>query len=194
MNRLLGFLPRLLSALLSVRAVNGGLLGLCLAAFAAVYYLDGVLGLAPCPLCIIQRLFLGACAACLLAATLHGPGPVGQRIYAGLAAFWALGGGAVAARHVWLQYLPPELVPACGPGLAYMLEALPPAEILQLLLAGDGDCAAVQWRFAGLSIPEQSLALFTGLATVNLWQLVRGLNSVVTVAERREWEGHAGTP
>ena len=158
---------------LSPRAVNGCLAGICLLAFAIVYYLDGVLGLAPCPLCIVQRLWLAGCAAPLIAAALFNPGLAGRRVCAGLAALSALGGAAVAARHVWLQHLPPEAVPACGPGLGYLLETLPLAEALRLVLAGDGECAAVQWRFAGLSIPELALALFAALAATALWQLCR---------------------
>ena len=72
-------------------------------------------------------------------------------------------------------------MPACGPSLEYMLDVLPFSETLELVLMGDGNCADVVWTFLGLSIPEQSLILFSGLLVANLWQLLRkdsGVNHV----------------
>ena len=43
-------------------------------------------------------------------------------------------GGRVAAWQVYLQQLPPGQVPECGPGLDYMLEAMPLTKILPLIL------------------------------------------------------------
>lgn len=160
-------------SILTPRLVNALIFVLCAIAMVIVYYLDGVLGLEPCPLCMTQRVFVvGAGLAALLAA-LHGPGALGRRIYAAVALLSSGAGGAVAARHVWLQHLPEDQVPACGPGLEYMLENFPFTETLQLILMGDGNCAEVVWTFMGLSIPEQALLLFLGLVAVNLWQLVR---------------------
>ena len=101
---------------------------------------------------------------------------LGRRVYAVLSGLFAIGGGAVAGRHIWLQHLPEDLVPACGPGLSYMLENFPLSETLELILMGDGNCAEVQWTFMGLSIPEQTLLLFIALVAliaVNLWQRAR---------------------
>ena len=157
----------------SPRMSNWLLVALCILTMAILYYLDGVLGLEPCPLCMTQRVFLvGSGIFCLIAA-LHGPGVMGRRIYAIVAALLAGGGAAVAARHVWLQHLPEDQVPACGPGLQYMLETLPFSETFELVLMGDGNCADVLWTFAGLSIPEQALLLFTALLGANIWQAWR---------------------
>jgi disulfide bond formation protein DsbB len=160
-------------ALPSPRLTNGLLVAGCVLALVIVYYLDGVLGLVPCPLCMTQRVFVVGSGIFALAALLHGPERLGRRIYAVLSGGFAIVGGAVAARHVWLQHLPEDQVPACGPGLEYMLENFPFSETLQMVLMGDGNCAEVVWTFAGLSIPEQALVLFTGLVIVNLWQLLR---------------------
>jgi protein dithiol:quinone oxidoreductase len=100
-------------------------------------------------------------------------GFTGRRVYAAICILAALTGGAVAARHVWLQHLPDELVPACGPSLEYMLETLPFSETLNIVLMGDGNCADVVWTFMGLSIPELTLLLFIGVTGVCLWQLFR---------------------
>lgn len=158
----------------SPRLTNGLITGLCVVAMLFAFYLDGVLGLEPCPLCMTQRVFVVGCGLFALIAFAHGPGLLGRRVYALIAGLFALGGGAVAARHVWLQHLPEELVPACGPGLSYMLETFPLSETLELILMGDGNCAEVVWTFMGLSIPEQTLILFSALTVANAWQLLRG--------------------
>ena len=156
--------PRLVNWLLALVTIIGLII---------VYWLDGVLGLEPCPLCMTQRVFLVGSGFISLVTAIHYPGLTGQRIYAALAGLIAAGGGAVAARHVWLQYLPEEEVPACGPSLEYMLDTLPFSETLELVLMGDGNCAEVQWTFLGLSIPEQALLLFSAMVLANIWQLLR---------------------
>ena len=80
----------------------------------------------PCPLCIFQRVAMAATAVVGLVGGLHAPRAAwGRRAY-GLLAFLAAGtGAAIAGRHVWLQHLPPDQVPACGPGLSYMVESMP---------------------------------------------------------------------
>lgn len=69
-------------------------------------------------------------------------------------------GAGIAARHVWLQNLPADQVPACGPGLAYMLEQFPLMRMLEKVLAGSGECAESAWTFLGLTIPGWSLVWF----------------------------------
>ena len=89
---------------------------------------------------------------------------LGERLYAGLGFLFAAGGFGVAARQVWLQHLPPDQVPACGPDLFFMVENFPLTRTLQNLFKGSGQCAEVTWRFLGLSIAEWSLLCFAGLA------------------------------
>jgi disulfide bond formation protein DsbB len=120
----------------------------------------------PCPLCIFQRLAMAAVAVVALLGALHSPkSPIGRLIY-GLVAFLAAATGAgIAARHVWLQHLPPDQVPACGPGLSYMIESLPSyLDVFKKVLAGSGECAEVNWTLFGLSMPEWTLLCFTLLA------------------------------
>jgi disulfide bond formation protein DsbB len=152
-------------------------LGLVLLAIISILfariYLEEMLDLAACPLCMTQRGFVVLWGIFALMAVLHNPAGWGRRVYALLCALAALVGGAVAARHVWLQHLPPEQVPACGPSLEYMLETLPFSETLSLVLMGDGNCAETMWTFLGFSIPEQTLALFTVAAVICLWQAFR---------------------
>jgi disulfide bond formation protein DsbB len=120
----------------------------------------------PCPLCIFQRVALAALAAVALLGALHSPrSRAGRGIY-GLMAFLAAGTGAgIAARHVWLQHLPPDQVPACGPGLSFMIESMPSyLDVFKKVLQGSGECAKVDWTWLGFSMPEWTLLCFLLLA------------------------------
>lgn len=140
----------------------------------ALVYFQYLLGLFPCPLCVSQRIFAIATGLIALLAFVHNPGVKGLRIYAGLTALAALGGAAIAGRQVWLQSLPEDQIPACGPTLDWMLEAdFPLAEVLSAMFLGEGSCAEIQWQFLGLSIPGWTLVAFLILIGAALFQLVR---------------------
>ncbi len=159
---------------LSPRLIFVGLVLLAITAmlFARVY-LQEHLGLAACPLCMTQRVFVVLWGIIALLAVLHNPRSRGRKVYAALCGLAAIAGAAVAARHVWLQHLPADQVPACGPSLDYMLQNLPFRETLSVILAGDGNCAEIQWTFLGLSIPEQTLIVFAAVILICLWQSLR---------------------
>lgn len=157
----------------SPRLTNLGLFLAALVAMAFALYLEHGIGLTPCPLCIFQRLAMIALGLVALVAFLHGPGRTGVRVYAGLTALAAVAGVAVAGRHVWLQHLPPDQVPACGPDLSYMLEVFPLRDVLSMVLTGSGECAKIDWTLLNISLPGWTLAVFLGLLAVAVWQLVR---------------------
>lgn len=117
----------------------------------------------PCPLCMVQRLIFIAILALFALAAVHGPRRVGERVYALLVALLSLAGVAVASRHIWIQNLPKDQLPACGPGLDYMLDTFPLSEVLKELMHGSGECAAKGWTFLSLGIPEWSLLCYLGL-------------------------------
>ena len=127
----------------------------------------------PCPLCLVQRAFYLLFLLVCVVAALHDPKALGNRIYGSLALLFALGGIGVAGRQVWLQHLPADQVPACGPDLYFMLENLPLKRTLEKLFAGSGQCAEVHWKFLGLSIAEWSLAWFVALAAYAAWLALR---------------------
>ena len=140
-------------------------LATCIGCMAfVVIYIQHVLGLEPCPLCVAQRVAMIATAIAFLAGALHAPRAKGRWFYGGLAALTAAAGAGIAGRHVWLQSLPPDQVPACGPTLEYLMDMLPVLEVVKTLLRGDGNCAVIDWAFLGLSLPGWSLVGFTGLA------------------------------
>ena len=117
----------------------------------------------PCPLCMVQRLIFIVILALFALAALHGPKKTGERIYAALVGLMSLTGVAVASRHIWIQNLPKDQVPACGPGLDYMLDTFPLVDVFKELMHGSGECAAKGWTFLSLGIPEWSLLCYLGL-------------------------------
>lgn len=136
-------------------------------------YVEPFASMNPCPMCMMQRalyLGVGAFAILTLLTVKHN---VARPIFAFLGLICAVIGTAVAGRQVWLQHLPAEEVPACGPPLEYMLEVFPLLEVVQHALMGTGDCAEIQWQWLGLSIPGWSIILFLGLALGNLLILFR---------------------
>lgn len=147
-----------------LRTLHAGGFILCAAALlVAVLFMEKHLGLAPCPLCILDRVVVVLMALVFLFAFLHDPALVGQRIYAGLNIAFGAVGVALAARHVYLQSLPPGEAPDCTPDLDYMLETFPLSKTLSVVLNSSGECAEVAWTFLGLSIAQQTLLLFVFL-------------------------------
>jgi len=158
----------------SVRNTNLLIVTACVTAMlVAIFYFQQALKLEPCPLCITQRVFVILVGIFALIAFIHNPEQRGQRIYAGLGFLAAAIGAGVAARHTWLQSLPPELAPSCGPGLSYMFGNLPILEALRVLFQGDGNCSEILWSFLGLSIPGWTLVAFIGFGLINIFQFFR---------------------
>jgi disulfide bond formation protein DsbB len=117
--------------------------------------------LEPCPLCISQRIvFMAVGIAFLLAALIH----QFPRVFATLQVLIALGGAGVAIRHWWVQAHRDSMVADCGVGFDYMFENFPLKKALTLVFRGTGDCAAIDWTFLGLTIPQMSLIAFVGFA------------------------------
>jgi protein dithiol:quinone oxidoreductase len=137
------------------------------------YYLQYVAGLDPCPLCLVQRGFFYAVMVVFGVAAVHAPLGVGRIVYAGIGALFAAGGAAAAGRQVWLQHLPADRVPQCGPDLYFMLENFPLSRTLRTLISGTGECAVVDWTFLGLSIAEWSLVWFVLLILYAIWIATR---------------------
>ena len=135
----------------------------CAGAMATALYIEYGLGFEPCPLCVFQRIVVIAMGVVFLIGALHAPdGRRGRLTYVTLTTLIAAIGMGLAGRHVWIQHLPADQVPACGPTLQYLLEILPFKEVLMTVLRGDASCANVQFRVLGLSLPECTLIMFIG--------------------------------
>lgn len=146
-----------------------GFLG-CVLLLSMGAYFQFIVGLDPCPLCISQRIGILLTGIVFLIAGIHNPGHTGVRRYAILGTITALTGGSISVRHVWLQHLPPDQVPECGPGLEYVLQNFPLFDIVKLMLSGTGDCAKVDWTLLGLSMPAWTLIAFLMLAALSFLQ------------------------
>lgn len=141
-----------------------GFIGCC-ALLGAGAYMQFVEELEPCPLCISQRLAILATGIIFLFAALHNKA---YKAYAIGAAVSALIGAGISARHVWLQHLPPDQVPECGPGLDYVFQHFPLTETIKLMLSGTGECSQIEGVFLGLSIPGWTFIAFLILATFSV--------------------------
>jgi len=145
----------------------------CSGLMAFALFLQYSLGEDPCPLCIFQRLAFMALGFSFLVAALHNPQKTGSIVYAILHVLTTCVGAAIAARQVWLQHLPPDQVPSCGPGLSYILQANPLFKALSVVLSGSGECAQVGWTLFSLSIAQWALMVFIILG---VWAFVQPLN------------------
>lgn len=170
---------------LSQRGAYAAGAAVCAALLGFGYYLQYGQGLEPCPLCYVQRYFFYAVLIVLLVAAIHDPRRAGALVYGILVTLFAAGGAAAASRQVWLQHLPADKVPQCGPDLQFMLKNLPLSETLARLIQGSGDCAKVDWSFLGLSIAGWALVWFVVLALYALWLGIRRMRSAVAAAASR---------
>lgn len=154
---------------------NANLLALlfCIGMLAYATYAQFVLGIEPCPLCITQRIIVLFMALILLLLVLHNPKQRGATIYYLLLTLSSFLGAFASGRQTYLQLLPPDQTPACGPGITYMLQTLPLTQTLKVLVTGTGDCAKVDWRFLTLSMAEWMLIIFLGFVVFSMIQLKR---------------------
>ena len=143
----------------------------CIAMLAFGMYLQHVVGLEPCPMCVVQRYALVLVAVFTgLAAASRGKALRSVGILLALVA--ALGGAYTAASQSWLQWYPPEVV-SCGRDIYGMIETFPLQRALPMIFRGAGDCSQVDWTFLGLSIANWSFiafAVFTVLMLVLLFR------------------------
>ena len=154
----------------SRRVLNLAAFLVCAGMMAFALYAEHKLFMDPCPLCVFQRISVIGIGIAFLLLAIHDPGAGwARRIYLGFLGLAAAGGVIVAGRHVWLQSLPPDKVPSCGPGLGYMLDNFPFADALKMVFTGSGECAEVDWSLLGLSMPAWVLVSVIGLAAVGFW-------------------------
>lgn len=140
----------------------------CVVLLGFALYTEHYWGLIPCPLCIFQRIGFMVMGLFFLLGGLHAPVGRGRWVYGGGALLGALFGIAVACRHLWIQSLPPDQVPSCGPNLGYMFDAFPFAKMLKMVFTGSGECAKIE-PILGLPIPAWSLIWFVALT---IWTLL----------------------
>lgn len=142
--------------------------------FASAMYMQHVMYLDPCPLCIVTRVIVLTLAILFLGALIINPATWGRRILGIMFTLASLSGVIVSSRHSWLQHFPPSSEGSCGPGLNYWMDNLPASEVIQNVFKGTAECSEVSWKFIGLSIPEWSLIMFLGFLFFSLRLLFKG--------------------
>jgi disulfide bond formation protein DsbB len=145
----------------------------CVGMMAFALYAEHYMLLMPCPLCVFQRMAVISLGIIFLIAVLHNPSGWGKRVYATLVFAAAGGGVGVAGRHVWLQNLPADQVPACGAGYDYLMETLPLADALSAIFTGSGECAEISWKLLGLSMPAWVLISVAVVGAAGVWNNLR---------------------
>ena len=139
----------------------------CISMLVFGLYLQHVVGLEPCPMCIVQRYAMVGIALLAMVAVFWHEGWRGH-VMAALGSVLALGGAFVAARQSWLQWYPPEVL-SCGRDFYGMVESFPLQRAIPMIFRGGGDCSKVDWTFLGGSIANWSFVAFVAMA---VWMLV----------------------
>jgi disulfide bond formation protein DsbB len=128
------------------------------------------LGLAACPLCIIQRMLYLLLAVIALPGLLLGRG--GRIGVALLLAGTAATGAFVAGYQVWIQRFAQEVnCSANQPWWERMVDWA--GERVPMLFEANGLCSDPAWKFLSLSIADWSLLIFSGLFLFSLYALIR---------------------
>ena len=158
----------------SNRVMNFGIFFVTVLTIAIALYMEHVMLLSPCGLCITQRVFFILCGVVCLIAAMANPAASTQKLMSLIAASMCVFGSYFSIRQIWLQNLPEDEVPACGPGLTYIMDNFPFIDTLNFLLKGDGNCAEVVFRLFGIfSIPQMALIAFSGLFTLCVFMAFR---------------------
>jgi len=147
----------------------------CFAIVALALVIQTQYNLEPCPLCITQRLvFMGLGTLFLIAAFIPATS-IFKIVFAFLQVLTAIAGAGVALRHWYLQANKESMIADCGVGFDYMFENFPLEKAFKLLFRGTGDCAAIDWTFLGLTLPQLALICYVafGLFAVYLLWLNR---------------------
>ena len=146
--------------------IVGSLLG-----YAA--YSMKILGLEPCTLCITQQLFYCLIGISSFVSFLQNPGVIISRVYSFFISLFAIAGIWISGRQIWLQGLPEDEVPLCGPPLEYIIDVFPFADVLNALFMGDGNCAEIPWQFLGLSMAGWSFIWFLVIFSLSVISLIK---------------------
>jgi len=154
-------------AFLSARRFHGLVALTAFALLAVAFYMEYQMALEPCPLCMLQRIFFFSIGVVSLVSALTSSQKA-RRMCSWIVVVLSFFGAALAVRHLYLQSLPANELPACLPGLSYMFDVFPWQEIMQAMVMGTGECGDVVWTFLGISIPGWTLVAFVGMAILNI--------------------------
>ena len=138
----------------------------CVGLLSFGMYLQHVVGLVPCPMCIVQRYVMVLMGVVALFGVVFASRQAALLVGSSLTLL-ATGGAYVAARQSWLQWYPPEFA-SCGRDFYGMIETFPLQRAIPMIFKGSGDCTKVDWTFLGGSIANWSFVAFVGLGFLAL--------------------------
>ena len=153
---------------------------ICAGMLGYALYATKYLGFEPCPLCMFQRVCIGALGLVFLIAALHRVRFHGAIVYGGFIFVAAAAATWVAGRHVWIQQQPPGTVPACGAPLDNLLQMFPLLEVIRKVMTGGGECGTIDWTMLGVSMPGWVLIAAVTLGLVGILN-----NAIYPVRARR---------
>ena len=134
----------------------------------AIFFMERVLHLVPCPLCILSRYVVCIMGIIFFVGLIDNQRFISQLVYTGINIVFVAFGIVIAGRHMWIQYHPSSTC-SIGPGsksiIGYVTKAF----------AGSSDCAKNDWQLLGLTVPEQTLVLFIGLTILLCFQFYMNL-------------------
>ena len=145
----------------------------CAGLMAYALYAEHVLYLMPCPLCVFQRIAVISLGVIFLVAAVHNPAGKGRNVYSMLVLLAAGAGIGVAGWHIWIQNLPADEVPSCGPGFNYIMDTFNFGEALRMIFTGSGECASIDWSFLGLTMPTWVVISVSVIGVAGIWNNLR---------------------
>jgi protein dithiol:quinone oxidoreductase len=154
---------------------SGYLIGFaaCFATVVLALIIQTIYKLEPCPLCITQRMFFMGLGVLFLIGAFVKPSTIYSKILMLLQIATALGGAGWAIRHWYLQAHKGEIIADCGVGFDYMFDNFPLEKMFKLIFKGTGDCAAIDWTFLGLSLPQLALISFIAFGVYAIYLFKR---------------------
>jgi disulfide bond formation protein DsbB len=147
---------------------------LCILGMLALgFYLQFWKGIAPCPLCLLQRIMMFILGIIFLFGMTLSYKKYRYMVIGALAMIFSVFGAMLAARQVWIQHLPANQSPDCGVSLEYMLHVLPLDQVLKKIFSGTAECSLVDWSIWGFSLAQLTLVTFIFLTVFAFWQMIR---------------------
>ena len=148
------------ASILTPSRVAAVLAAMCAALVGGSFFVQHVLMVEPCPLCMIQRYTYLTLAFVFLGIATAGARPRLRGALWFVALALILTGGGVAAYQSKLQIFPEALAATCSASLSYMMDTLPVADVVTRILEAKGDCSDTSFTILGLTLAQISLAIF----------------------------------
>ncbi len=150
-------------------------LGLILIAIllGSAYYLQIYENVNPCPLCLLQRMCMGALGVVFIIGAGFNLKKCGNLILGFLGVVASVSGLLFAGRQVWLQLAPPSGSGDCSANLSYLFNSLSIKDALMQVWQGGMECSQTGGQFLHLSLAAWSLIAFAFLYLLVLLQIIR---------------------